>query len=657
MKTIIVRYIFYFIFLCITIFSLSAAAQETDVQRALFEMEDVISTYSDRDVDVEDQLERLYFQKNKDFQPPFSINNITKAELIWLNLLNDNQIASFLKFREQIGSFTSIYGIQAVPLWDSLTISRLIPFLILNKNNLTLPNKNEPWIFKDRWESVIRLTPLKEKKGADWLGSNQYVGINFRYSPIDRIKMGISMEKDPGETLFYRGKPDYLSWFLSFGSKIKGGPEVFLGDYKTSWGQGLLNASYGTFKNIQTTDISRSPLQIHSHKSFAENGYYRGMILSYPIHKNVTWIPMISLRNRDATFTQDSFPFITQLLLSGYHRTQNEKKSKGYAQILHIGNRIQWQGEAITLGLNAIYQLMKPGQRKPDELYNQFYYSGENYTGASVDYHFNLSNWHVSGEIAYANAVATIFQLQHPMDKKLDVAILGRYYPKKYQGILAQAWGENSVNRNEQGMYLGLVYQISQEWKCSIYHDIYMHPWVRYQINSSTKGTEQRGRLAYDKKKSIKFYVEWLTKKEEETNFDTPGVHFYVRNQYRTHLEIPGKSILWRLRFDLGNNYFEEKKQSGYAMWVEAWYKQISRTWTLSARIGLHHTPDYGVRFYHFEQQVTGVYGLKPYYGKGGFINLVGKINLGKTLKWEIMVRRKWGLERGTTLTNQFKLG
>ena len=57
------------------------------------------------------------------------------------------------------------------------------------------------------------------------------------------------------------------------------------------------------------------------------------------------------------------------------------------------------------------------------------------------------------------------------------------------------------------------------------------------------------------------------------------------------------------------------------------------------------------------EQQVTGVYGLKPYYGKGGFINVVGKINLGKDIKWEIMVRKKWGLDKSITLTNQFKLG
>jgi hypothetical protein len=54
---------------------------------------------------------------------------------------------------------------------------------------------------------------------------------------------------------------------------------------------------------------------------------------------------------------------------------------------------------------------------------------------------------------------------------------------------------------------------------------------------------------------------------------------------------------------------------------------------------------------------VTGVYGLKPYYGQGILLHLVGKINIGKLLKWEIMMRKKWGPDKSITLTNQFKLG
>lgn len=652
MKMDIILLFFIFSFL-----SLSITAQVTEHQKEIFKLEDVISTYSDQDVDVEDQLERLSSQKKDSSRTTYSINKISEAELNQLGLLSKEQIKSFLVYRNQIGSFVNLYGIQAVPLWDSVTISTLIPFIVLNNNTLTLPTKNETWLLKDRWQSTIRMSPFNVKKQDDWQGDNQYLGINIRYSPFDRLKMGISMEKDPGETLLKKGKPDYLSFFLTFQSKIKNGPIIFLGDYKTSWGQGLLNASYGAFKSIQTTDISRNPMQISAHKSFAENGFYRGLIIKYPLKKNITWIPMISFNRRDASFKKDTILSISQLLLSGYHRTGNERNNQEVAQIFHLGSRIQWHQETMTLGLNAMYQKMNPGQGKPDNLYNQFYYSGKNYGGMSVDLHYALSNWHLSGEMAYSKSVSSIIQLQHSLDKKLDIALLWRNYPKTYQGILSHAWGENSLNRNERGIYLGLIYQINLHWKISIFNDFYAHPWVRYQINSPTVGTEQRGRIAYEKRKGIKFYGEWHFKKEEETDNSVQGVQFYNRVQYRGHIEIPGKSILWRARFDWGKIVFGEKRLSGYSFWLESWFKKITSKWTLSTRFGIYDTPGYEVRFYHFEQQVTGVYGLKPYYGKGVFLHLVGKLNIGKTLKWEIMVRKKWGLDKSITLTNQFKLG
>jgi hypothetical protein len=657
MKTKVMKIYIILLFLIFSFLSLFTHAQVTEHQKEIFKLEDIISTYSDVDFDIEDQLERLSNQKKDSVRITYSINKVSETELNQLGLLSKEQIKSFLVYRNQIGSFVNLYGIQAVPLWDSLTISTLIPFIVLNNNTLSLPTKNETWILKDRWQSTIRTSPFNVKKQDDWQGDNQYLGINIRYSPFDRLKMGISIEKDPGETLLRGGKPDYLSFFLTFQSKIKNGPIIFLGDYKTSWGQGLLNASYGAFKSIQTTDISRNPMQISAHKSFAENGFYRGLIIKYPLKKNITWIPMISFNRRDASFKKDSILSISQLLLSGYHRTGNERNNQEVAQIFHLGSRLQWQQESMTLGLNAMYQKMNPGQGKPDELYNQFYYSGKNYTGLSIDYHYTLSTWHISGEIAHSKSTAYIIQLQNSLDKTLDIALLYRNYPKTYQGILSQAWGENSVNRNERGIYLGLIFQINQLWKISIFNDFYVHPWVRYQINSPTRGTEQRGRIAYEKRKGVKFYAEWHYKNEEETSKSFEGVQFYHRQQYRAHLEIPGRSILWRYRFDWGKINVVEKKLSGYSIWVEGWYKKISVNWTLSARCGFYQTPGYEVRFYHFEQQVTGVYGLKPYYGKGGFINVVGKINLGKAIKWEIMVRKKWGLEKSLTLTNQFKLG
>lgn len=648
---------FYFLSFLLSVALPYTKAQVTENQREIFELEDLISPYTDEDFDVEDQLERISNLKKEVNPAPFSINKVNEKELFSLGLLSRGQIKSFLAYREQIGSFPNLYAIQAVPLWDSATISTLLPFLILSPKGLNLPSRGEAKNSGNHWQTTMRISPLNEKKQDNWIGDNQYLGINLRYSPFHRLKMGVSMEKDPGETLLKHGKPDYFSFFLTLQSNITQGPVLYLGDFKTSWGQGLLNASFRTFKGMQTSDISRNPLQINSHKSFAETGFFRGFILKYPIHQNITWIPMLSYKRRDASIQKDSLSGISQLLLSGYHRTKSERMNQENVKIFHLGNRIQWDKNGFIAGVNVLYQHLSPGQGKPKDLYNKFYYSGNNYLGISMDYHYEYSGWRLSGEVAYSKTPAAILQWQHSPDKKFDIALLLRYYPKSYQGLMAQAWGENSINRNERGFYLGFIYQLKPGWKVSIYHDIYLHPWLRYQINSPTRGMDQRGRIAYEKRKGLKFYAEWHHKSEEDTHYSVSGVQFYHRYQYRSHIEIPGKSILWRARFDWGKIVFGEKKLSGSSFWIEGWFKKTGVTSSFSTRMGLYNTPGYEVRFYHFEQQVTGVYGLKPYYGNGVFLHMVGKLNIGKRVKWEIMMRKKWGRDQSITLTNQFNLG
>ena len=147
------------LFVIFSFLTLSISAQVTEHQKEIFKLEDLISTYSDQDVDVEDQLDRLASQKKDSSRTTYSINKISEAELNQLGLLSKEQIKSFLVYRDQIGSFVNLYGIQAVPLWDSLTISTLIPFIVLNNNTLSLPTKNETWILKDRCNQLSEPVP------------------------------------------------------------------------------------------------------------------------------------------------------------------------------------------------------------------------------------------------------------------------------------------------------------------------------------------------------------------------------------------------------------------------------------------------------------------------------------------------------------------
>ena len=71
-------------------------AQVTEAQQVISELEDIISSYSDVDFDVEDQLERMSKVKKDGFLIPYSINNINEQELHALKLLSREQIIIYL---------------------------------------------------------------------------------------------------------------------------------------------------------------------------------------------------------------------------------------------------------------------------------------------------------------------------------------------------------------------------------------------------------------------------------------------------------------------------------------------------------------------------------------------------------------------------------
>ena len=64
------------------------------------------------------QLE--YYKKN-----PLNLNTVTQELLINLRILSPLQIHHFLNYRKLFGELSSIYELQAVPLWDIETIKNI----------------------------------------------------------------------------------------------------------------------------------------------------------------------------------------------------------------------------------------------------------------------------------------------------------------------------------------------------------------------------------------------------------------------------------------------------------------------------------------------------------------------------------------------------
>jgi len=633
----------------------SAYTQTTEVTKDPDSLEDRLSVYPFFSQDLEDYFARLADTLPLVNTPLLSLNSLTKEDLEKLGILNEDQIKSFLTHRKQIGAFSTPYGVQAIPGWDSLTVERLFPLIALKE---TFASAKIPEGYaQSAWQTTLRFRPSMEEKEPAWTGNPHYLAVQLRHRISSRMEWGLGFEKDAGEKWVHQRKPEHFLFSASWQSRIRGGPAIYAGNFRTSWGQGLLNASYGTFKSILVSDISRSPLQVSSLRSFSEDGYYHGILLQLPLNNFWTWVPMVSFRRMDGTPARDSSKAITQLVEGGYHRTVTDLNRKGNTGVMQLGSRLQRVWANRTIGLNTTYQHMRPALANAQNPYQTFYPKGAHHPGISADYQIQTGVFRWSGELSLAHGWAHIAMLQMIPNPSLEIAGLYRHYGRNYAGLMGQAWGENSTNRNEQGYYFGISWQINPFWKVAIYQDTYRHHWVRYQVDAPTRGQEQRGRVSYERKKGIRYYLEWHRKEEEDTRVDILGIYRYKRQQWRAHLEVPLGSIRWRTRFDGG--WVEEpgKFSRGYSFWSEALIKKVGKNGNLAVRLGQYATPGYEVRFYQFEPQITGAYAMNPYYGKGVFLHLVAKIDLPGKTRWEMVFRKTWGNEGSLRLSFQCRWG
>ena len=160
------------------------------------------------------QLE--YFRKH-----PINLNSATLEELQAIRFLNELQIASFFRYRSLLGNLIDIHELQAVPGWNLITISKILPFVTVGNALSTKEN------FRSRFHNgdntiLFRISSVLEKsKGYNttlnthYLGDRNHLMFRYRYQYKDLLYFGMTSDKDAGEQ-FFRGAQSKGFDFYSF---------------------------------------------------------------------------------------------------------------------------------------------------------------------------------------------------------------------------------------------------------------------------------------------------------------------------------------------------------------------------------------------------------------------------------------------------------
>jgi hypothetical protein len=611
--------------------------------RAATIVEDFLqNTETEGDFDFNTLFEELEFYR----ESPLNLNEASPEDLYTLRLLSDIQIVELLRHRREVGDLIAIYELQSIPSFDLATIRTILPYVTvsgdvddyqLSIRRMVAEGNNELYI---RWSRIAEeQRGYRDTEENGYLGSPDQLYVRYRHAYSNKLSYGFTAEKDRGEEFFTGSNQqgfDYYSahiFLQNYNKRIKA---VALGDYQVSFGQGLiLYSGFGYGKSSLVMNVKRTAPTLRRYSSVNEAQFFRGAgtTLSFGDHLEVT--ALASFRRRDANLLEpDTLEFedaqilqeATSLGIAGLHRTQNEIDDENAIDQQSFGGQVKWKGSRGHIALNGLYEKLgaslTPFRPEPHNIFNL---TGNEIYNASLDYSYIFQNFNFFGETAVSKngAVATLNGLLMGLDRRVDFAMVFRHYPRDYQALNANPFGETQGGSNETGLYLGMELRPIKHWRLSAYFDAWRHPWLRFNADAPSRGYEYRARLTYYLKRDFEVYGEVrneikeinVDKIEGKNNFTVPRQVFQVRLHMAKKVS---KTMEIRSRLDYGFTDNEiNNRQNGFSVYQDVIYKPLSFPFSFTTRFAVFDTDGFQVRFYSFESNLLYTFAIPAYYNRG----------------------------------------
>jgi len=644
----------------------SLAQEVEDVDRASIieqRIEQIAESIESDNVDYTTLFEKLTIYL--DF--PLNLNTAKAEDLYGLGLLDNYQIGQFLEYREEFGEIFSIYELSYINGWSPNTAQLIEPFIQIEPDpereklsfkKLFNYGKNE-LVF--RYQGIIEeqegFSPLSQEElednpNARYLGSNARLYARYRYRYGDRISIGFTMEKDPGEE-FFKGTQkqgfDFYSGhvFLKDFGTVK---RLALGDFQAQFGQGLTFWSGLGFNRKSSFSLSTAQIGsgIGPYTSINENLFLRGggTTLNFGdfdfsvfysgkgIDGNLTNI------EPDSAFQGEPATIVTSFQQSGYHRTPSELADKRSIFQEHVGGNISYNTRQFHMGFTAVRMTLDGEIRRNTDTYSQFRFSGQENSAIGIDYMWKFRNLFFFGETTRSQngAFATVNGLNVNLNPRLSINLTQRYYARDFQPVASVGFGEGSTVENESGIYFGVEFRPFKKWKLNAYIDQFKFPWLRYQTDGPSAGTDFLAQLDYQPSGKVSFYIRYRDRlRQINSREEVTGVRPLVdqkRKFLRFHISYrANRRVKFRSRLELSEyKRGKEPLERGFLLYQDVIYQFEKLPLRLTFRYALFDTDSYDARIYAYENDVLYFFSVPAYSGRGTRIVAMAKYDLGRNI-------------------------
>ncbi|RYY88615.1 MAG: hypothetical protein EOO15_08460 [Chitinophagaceae bacterium] len=549
---------------------------------------------------------------------PLNLNTATADALRLLPGVSELQVQSLLLWRMRMGALLVVEELAAVPYWNAETVRRLQAYLttepgVVADSRSLLKEGTHNLLFRGA-TILTRTEPYRE---GQYAGGPERLSLRYRYRKDDRLRIGVNLEKDPGEALS-RG-PDFTSVHMYW--QGKGLLQTLaLGDFTVNMGQGLIQwdaPAYGGAADLAA--LKRQGPFLQAPTSSDEYRFARGAGVT--LQKGAWQLSAyISLRRLDGRLQNDSTSeHISSINRGGYHRTAGELAAHHAFTARAAGGRLQWERGALRLAVNGRFlQFSQPlvAGKQPYELFEA---AGERLRHLSLDWGFTLGPAHFFGEAAMDKAAhfALTQGLLFSGGARWDAALLYRRLPAYYAAFDGNAVTRRSEPQNEEGFYLAFQLRPAKAWQLEAWGDMYRFPWLRYTVDAPGGGFEGGLQAGWHPRKRLELRVRYRYGEEESTE---KGAVLPRR------LRVRRRGLRLQVAQDWGNGWRGSFRSEG--LWQEAGGRSSGfatafglhfpaiRKWRASAQAYFFNTDSYDTRLYMYSDGAGGGT-VAPLYGEG----------------------------------------
>lgn len=639
------------LYICILVcllYTQAAFGQETKLDGRMMEndiIEGAVERADNSDLNIDTYQENLsYLLRNK-----INLNKAAYGDLRNSTLFTEVQIRDLQRHIEAYGPLRDLYELQTIPSFSLDDIRRLLPFITLvgdKSSDVDLGTQ----LYTGDYQLFTRFSRyLETQEGylddstgvSAYAGNNMRVYTRFRYNYQNRLSYGFTAEKDAGEAVFGPTQPYGFDYYSAHFFKKGYGTlrALALGDYELRIGQGLMMWSgFGFGKSVFPLSIRRAGPVLDSYTSNNENRFLRGAGVTLAYGKwQVT--PFISYKSIDANVSladtlEDEIVTFSAIDESGLHRTENELLRKDAIKEWIGGFDATWYGNQMQFGVAAIgYQYS--AELSPElSPYEYFDFTGSRLMNVSVHYNYLWRNLLFFGETSFSDngKGATLNGLIMPVDPKLDLALLYRYFSPGYQTLYAATFSEATLPQNERGMYAGFELKPVRAWKFSGYLDMYAHQWLMFQTDKPSTGTDVLMQLQWSPSRAFSTYLRYKTENSDRNAsdyiyLDTPDDEIPPVNEV---VRLGKSSIRWHADYDVSKSLtvktriemslFDEPGASGergYLVFQDFNYRPISKPYGFATRFAVFNTESFDTRIFAYETEVLYAYSIIGLSGRG----------------------------------------